>query len=295
MENLSSQAAQWLKQGDLVLAKKTLIDVLRQNPKDETAWMALSSCVSTLALERACLQRSMGFGGGQSFANLMAAIEADAGPAVSEADLTARQVETVAPAPQPILPVPPYVMPRARTPFSISLPARLAAILAVTAAAVWMAVHLVTAAPETAEHAYARGMVPVQHDLNTWISGPVYRWENRLYTQWGATGITYRQVLADSKTLDLAREDVEEAFVPDGEAILQDGETILAAMDVLQPPEEIADSHAQVETCVRYEMERVDTLLSYIQGQGSSEMSANACQDFAEHRDNISRYIATHR
>lgn len=56
---LLEQAVTFIKAGDTENGKQLLVNVLRQNPKDENAWLWMSRCVTTAEQKKDCFERAL--------------------------------------------------------------------------------------------------------------------------------------------------------------------------------------------------------------------------------------------
>jgi Tfp pilus assembly protein PilF len=68
MATLLEQAAAYIKAGDTENGKKLLLDVLKQNPRDENAWLWMSKCVTSKEQKRDCFQRVLQINPNNQFA-----------------------------------------------------------------------------------------------------------------------------------------------------------------------------------------------------------------------------------
>jgi len=67
MEKLE-QAVSYIKSGDTERGKKILVNVLKQNPRDENAWLWMSKCVTSKEQKRDCFQRALQINPNNQFA-----------------------------------------------------------------------------------------------------------------------------------------------------------------------------------------------------------------------------------
>jgi hypothetical protein len=57
MQTLLEQAVSYIKAGNTEGGKQLLIEVLKQNPKDENAWLWMSKCVTSISQKKDCFQK----------------------------------------------------------------------------------------------------------------------------------------------------------------------------------------------------------------------------------------------
>jgi hypothetical protein len=57
MQTLLEQAVSHIKAGNTERGKQLLVEVLKQNPKDEKAWLWMSKCVESVSQKKDCFQR----------------------------------------------------------------------------------------------------------------------------------------------------------------------------------------------------------------------------------------------
>jgi len=57
MPALSEQAVAYIKAGDIEKGKQLLAEVLKQNPRDENAWLWMSRCVTDAEQKRYCFDK----------------------------------------------------------------------------------------------------------------------------------------------------------------------------------------------------------------------------------------------
>lgn len=68
MQTLLEQAVAYIKDGDKEKGKQLLIEVLKQNPKDENAWLWMSKCVTSEKQKRDCFQQVLQINPNNKFA-----------------------------------------------------------------------------------------------------------------------------------------------------------------------------------------------------------------------------------
>src|SRR3970040_1372141 len=57
IDDLLNQAVAYIKAGNTEKGKQILVDVLKQNPRDENAWLWMSRCVTDTEQKRYCFDR----------------------------------------------------------------------------------------------------------------------------------------------------------------------------------------------------------------------------------------------
>ena len=68
MQTLLEQAVAYIKAGNTEDGKQLLIEVLKQNPKDENAWLWMSKCVTSISQKKECFQRVLQINPNNQFA-----------------------------------------------------------------------------------------------------------------------------------------------------------------------------------------------------------------------------------
>jgi hypothetical protein len=68
MQTLLEQAVSHIKAGNAERGKQLLIEVLKQNPKDENAWLWMSRCVTDVSQKRDCFQKVLQINPNNQFA-----------------------------------------------------------------------------------------------------------------------------------------------------------------------------------------------------------------------------------
>lgn len=68
MQTLLEQAVAYIKTGNTEDGKQLLIEVLKQNPKDENAWLWMSKCVTSISEKKECFQRVLQINPNNQFA-----------------------------------------------------------------------------------------------------------------------------------------------------------------------------------------------------------------------------------
>lgn len=106
MRTMLEQAVAHIKAGEIEKARRLLIEVLKQNPKEENAWLWMTKCVTEPQQQRYCFEQILKIDPGNQYAiralgHLTQPVSAPAHPTQPEAIQ-----------PEPVPPVPPVPRPR---------------------------------------------------------------------------------------------------------------------------------------------------------------------------------------